>query len=176
MPVCERRPVVPCGGGPFRCVCFVCGQADGDLPRERPSQAQRRATPRQVRSASALPVGLGHRATRLYDAETGRQARCRHRQQRRSRLTFAAADQKWLSLQKKRCRPASEIARTYKRRARSGYLIATPECGLSRTAWSSSMRPGPPQKRCVYAAFARGASASEPRRRSSSSSPAASGS
>ena len=60
--------------------------------------------------------------------------------------SLALAHQEWLSLQKKRCWPASKIVPTSARRGGSGRPSASRGCSLSRTDWCSSMKPEPPRR------------------------------
>jgi len=61
-------------------------------------------------------------------------------------LVIALADPSRLSLQKKRCWPASKVAPRSARRAKIGKNTASRGCGLSQIDWSSLTRPAPPRR------------------------------
>ena len=114
-----------------------------DVRGDLAPQAKRRSTPFQARTASRVSAGSCDGEERHHHAGIGGRTRgCAHHKGR-SRFDLAVADPPWLSLQKKLCRPANKIVPTLDRLATNGWPSGSRRCALSRTDWSSWMRPAP---------------------------------
>ena len=141
-------PFAPRRRGAFQGVGFLRGEPDesGSRPGKLRSQAERRPTPRQARTASVVSFGAGRREGRHHHAGTGGRARRRDRRDGRSRFAVALAHSRRLSLQKKLCGQASTIVPTSPRRARRGSAFANRTCSVSRSLSSFWTRREPPPR------------------------------